>query len=155
MVPRRAIKAGVVEKIGNHSFRGTGITTYLENEGTLELAQEIANHASPRTTKLYDRRGRQDFPGDGGANTYRMAAIISVTVNIYYRKLNIVSAGSVRLAPPAVALSAELTVAAPIEINVLSELSAAIVCAVGSPPHTRACSSLGKSSYSRTERKRT
>jgi integrase/recombinase XerC len=35
MVRRRAIKAGVVEKIGNHSFRGTGITTYLENDGTL------------------------------------------------------------------------------------------------------------------------
>lgn len=59
MVRRRAIKAGVVEKIGNHSFRGTGITTYLQNEGTLELAQEMANHASPRTTKLYDRRGDQ------------------------------------------------------------------------------------------------
>jgi integrase/recombinase XerC len=57
MVRRRAIKAGVLEKIGNHSFRGTGITTYLENDGTLELAQEMANHASPRTTKLYDRRG--------------------------------------------------------------------------------------------------
>ena len=57
MVRRRATKAGVVEKIGNHSFRGTGITTYLENQGTLELAQEMANHASPRTTKLYDRRG--------------------------------------------------------------------------------------------------
>ena len=57
MVRRRAIKAGVVEKVGNHSFRGTGITTYLQNEGTLELAQEMANHASPRTTKLYDRRG--------------------------------------------------------------------------------------------------
>jgi integrase/recombinase XerC len=57
MVRRRAIKAGVVEKIGNHSFRGTGITTYLQNDGTLELAQEMANHASPRTTKLYDRRG--------------------------------------------------------------------------------------------------
>jgi site-specific recombinase XerD len=57
MVRRRATKAGVVEKIANHSFRGTGITTYLENDGTLELAQEMANHASPRTTKLYDRRG--------------------------------------------------------------------------------------------------
>jgi integrase len=57
MVRRRALKVGVVEKIGNHSFRGTGITTYLENDGTLELAQEMANHASPRTTKLYDRRG--------------------------------------------------------------------------------------------------
>jgi site-specific recombinase XerD len=57
MVRRRAARAGVVEKIGNHSFRGTGITTFLLNDGSLELAQEMANHASPRTTKLYDRRG--------------------------------------------------------------------------------------------------
>ena len=56
MIRRRAVKAGVVEKIGNHSFRGTGITAFLLNDGTLELAQEMANHASPRTTKLYDRR---------------------------------------------------------------------------------------------------
>jgi len=57
MVRRRAIRAGVVEKIGKSLLPRTGITTYLENEGTLELAQEMANHASPRTTKLYDRRG--------------------------------------------------------------------------------------------------
>lgn len=34
----------------------TGITAYLKNNGTLEAAQHIANHESPRTTKLYDRR---------------------------------------------------------------------------------------------------
>ena len=28
---------------------------YLENGGTIEKAQAIAAHASPRTTKLYDR----------------------------------------------------------------------------------------------------
>lgn len=56
MVRRRASAAGLQAKIGNHSFRGTGITTFLLNEGTLELAQEMANHSSPRTTKLYDRR---------------------------------------------------------------------------------------------------
>jgi integrase len=56
MVRRRAAAAGVVAKIGNHSFRGTGITTFLLNDGSLELAQEMANHSSPRTTKLYDRR---------------------------------------------------------------------------------------------------
>lgn len=56
MVRRRAQAAGVAAKIGNHTFRGTGITTFLLNEGTLELAQEMANHSSPRTTKLYDRR---------------------------------------------------------------------------------------------------
>ncbi len=38
-----------------HTFRATGITAYLENGGTLEHAQTIAAHASPRTTKLYDR----------------------------------------------------------------------------------------------------
>lgn len=38
-----------------HTFRATGITTYLQNGGTIEHAQQIANHESPRTTKLYDR----------------------------------------------------------------------------------------------------
>ena len=37
------------------TFRATGITAYLSNGGTPEHAQEIAGHASPRTTKLYDR----------------------------------------------------------------------------------------------------
>lgn len=32
-----------------------GITAYLENGGTIENAQAIAAHESPRTTKLYDR----------------------------------------------------------------------------------------------------
>jgi hypothetical protein len=32
-----------------------GITTCLLNGGTLETAQQIAAHQSPRTTKLYDR----------------------------------------------------------------------------------------------------
>jgi site-specific recombinase XerD len=56
MIRRRAVTAGIVARIGNHSFRGTGITTFLLNEGSLEMAQEMANHSSPRTTKLYDRR---------------------------------------------------------------------------------------------------
>jgi integrase/recombinase XerD len=38
-----------------HTFRATGITAYLSNGGTLEHAQQIAAHASPKTTKLYDR----------------------------------------------------------------------------------------------------
>jgi integrase/recombinase XerD len=38
-----------------HTFRATGITIYLQNGGTLEHAQAIANHESPRTTKLWDR----------------------------------------------------------------------------------------------------
>jgi integrase/recombinase XerD len=56
MIQRRAAAAGIKTKIGNHTFRATGITAYLKNKGTLEHAQMLANHASPRTTKLYDRR---------------------------------------------------------------------------------------------------
>ena len=42
--------------IGCHTFRTTGITNYLVNGGTLEKAQQFANHERARTTKLYDRR---------------------------------------------------------------------------------------------------
>jgi hypothetical protein len=45
--------AGVGTKLGNHSFRATGITAYLNNGGTLEKAAAKANHASTRTTQLY------------------------------------------------------------------------------------------------------
>lgn len=56
MVRRRARAAGIKTLIGNHSFRATGITAYLKNGGTLENAAAMANHASTRTTQLYDRR---------------------------------------------------------------------------------------------------
>jgi len=56
MVRRRAAAAGIATAIGNHSFRATGITAYLKNGGTLERAATMANHASTRTTQLYDRR---------------------------------------------------------------------------------------------------
>ena len=56
MVRRRALAAGLKTLIGNHTFRATGITAYLKNGGTLENAAAMANHASTRTTQLYDRR---------------------------------------------------------------------------------------------------
>lgn len=56
MVQRRAMAAGLSTRIGNHTFRATGITTYLLNGGTLERAAAMANHSSMRTTQLYDRR---------------------------------------------------------------------------------------------------
>jgi len=56
MIARRAATAGLKTKVGNHSFRATGITAYLTNGGTLEKAAVMANHASTRTTQLYDRR---------------------------------------------------------------------------------------------------
>jgi integrase len=56
MIGRRAVAAGIATKVGNHSFRAAGITAYLRNGGTLEKAAAMANHASTRTTQLYDRR---------------------------------------------------------------------------------------------------
>ena len=55
MVKRRAGAAGLPLSTCNHTFRATGITAYLGNGGTIENAQAIAAHESPRTTKLYDR----------------------------------------------------------------------------------------------------
>ena len=54
-----AVAAGVRTRIGCHSFRATGITEYLRNGGRLEIAQQMANHESARTTGLYDRRTGQ------------------------------------------------------------------------------------------------
>lgn len=56
MIGRRATSAGIETKVGNHSFRATGITAFLKNGGTLKIAAAMANHASTRTTQLYDRR---------------------------------------------------------------------------------------------------
>lgn len=55
MLTRRGRQAGVDGALSPHSFRATGITVYLRNGGTLKHAQRIAAHASPRTTKLYNR----------------------------------------------------------------------------------------------------
>ena len=52
---KRRVKAVGLGEANCHTFRATGITAYLLNGGTLERAQAIAAHESPRTTKLYDR----------------------------------------------------------------------------------------------------
>lgn len=57
MVKARAEADGLdPDRVCCHTFRGTGITAYLENDGKLEVAQHIAGHADASTTKLYDRR---------------------------------------------------------------------------------------------------
>ena len=55
MIKRRVKAADLGAAANCHTFRATGITAYLLNGGTLERAQAIAAHESPRTTKLYDR----------------------------------------------------------------------------------------------------
>lgn len=55
MVKRRVRAADLGDGANCHTFRASGITAYLLNGGTLERAQVIAGHESPRTTQLYDR----------------------------------------------------------------------------------------------------
>lgn len=55
MIKRRAQAAELPASTCCHTFRATGITAYLEAGGSIENAQAIAAHESPRTTKLYDR----------------------------------------------------------------------------------------------------
>ena len=59
IIRRRAKDAGLTHQISCHTFRATGITAFLLGGGSLENAQEIAAHSSPRTTKLYDRTSDQ------------------------------------------------------------------------------------------------
>ena len=51
----RGLTLRAIAPLHCHTLRATGITAYLSNGGTLEHAQRIAGHASPKTTKLYDR----------------------------------------------------------------------------------------------------
>jgi integrase len=59
MIHRRAKGGGIAMHVGNHTFRATGVTAYLKKGGTLERAAQMANHASTRTTELYDRRAEE------------------------------------------------------------------------------------------------
>jgi integrase/recombinase XerD len=59
MVKRRAKAVGLTDRLCNHSFRGTGITAYLENGGDIVTAQQMAAHADIKTTRLYDRTSDQ------------------------------------------------------------------------------------------------
>jgi integrase/recombinase XerC len=50
MIRRRAVAAGIATKLGNHSFRATGITAYLKNGGTLEKTAAMAE-TTPRLVR--------------------------------------------------------------------------------------------------------
>ena len=50
MIQRRALAAGIRTKIGNHTFRATGITEYLRNGGKLEIAQLADDNYLDRLT---------------------------------------------------------------------------------------------------------
>lgn len=59
MFKRRLRKAGLPPSLSPHSFRVAAITNLLTQGVPLEDVQNLANHADPRTTRLYDRRQRK------------------------------------------------------------------------------------------------
>jgi hypothetical protein len=80
MIQRRAADAGI-----KTTFRVTGIITYLKNNGTLEHAQYVVNHESPRTTKLYDRR-TEEISLDGGGEDFDLI-ILPAYVNRSHERM--------------------------------------------------------------------
>jgi integrase/recombinase XerD len=59
LVKRRLADAGLPGQLSPHSFRVTTVTDLLSQGVPLEDVQHLAGHADPRTTRLYDRRGRR------------------------------------------------------------------------------------------------
>jgi hypothetical protein len=55
LVEQRAKASGILKRVCCHSFRATGVTEYMNSGGTIEIAQRIAGHTSPSTTRIYDR----------------------------------------------------------------------------------------------------
>jgi len=49
------VRAVAAVSVCCHSFRATGVTEYMNSVGALEIAQRIAGHTSPATTRIYDR----------------------------------------------------------------------------------------------------
>ena len=60
MIRRHAAAAGIATKLGNHSFRATGITAYLKNGGTLER---------PRRWRTMPRRARRSSMTDAATRS--------------------------------------------------------------------------------------
>ena len=59
LVKRRLKDAGLPTRLSPHSFRVTAITDLLTQGVLLDDVQYLAGHASPRTTRLYDRRQKK------------------------------------------------------------------------------------------------
>ena len=59
LVEKRARTSGILKRVCCHSFRATGVTEYMNSGGKIEIAQRIAGHTSPSTTKIYDRSADQ------------------------------------------------------------------------------------------------
>ncbi len=70
MMKRRLREAGLPTHFSPHSFRVATVTDLLEQNQPLEDVQQLAGHADPRTTRLYDRQEKE------GNAKYRGAAYL-------------------------------------------------------------------------------
>jgi integrase len=61
MLKRRLKQAGLPAHYSPHSFRATGITNFLGNDGTLEAAQRIAGHRSNGVVRLSLQFSKSSF----------------------------------------------------------------------------------------------
>src|SRR5262249_41646850 len=85
MLKRRLKQAGLPAHYSPHSFRATGITNFLENDGTLEAAQRIAGHADSRIlTRASPKRGN----GLSGVNWLGRAGL-SLSCRRTFKALNL------------------------------------------------------------------
>ncbi|TDR27009.1 tyrosine-type recombinase/integrase [Hydromonas duriensis] len=53
-----------LSKCAAHTFRHTGISTYMNNGGDLRLAQSQARHSSASSTSIYDQRDKKKWRDD-------------------------------------------------------------------------------------------
>ena len=57
LIEKRVKANGILKRVCCHSSLATGVTEYMNSGGTFEIAQRIAGHTSPATTRIYDRSG--------------------------------------------------------------------------------------------------
>jgi site-specific recombinase XerC len=69
MLKRRLKQAGLPAHYSPHSFRATGITNFLENDGTLEAAQRIARSRGQPDHETLRPTGPEGFARGYGANS--------------------------------------------------------------------------------------
>ena len=68
MMKRRLKAVGLPGHFSPHSFRVATVTDLLEQNVPLEDVQYLAGHADPRTTRIYDRRRRQNHAEHRGTD---------------------------------------------------------------------------------------
>jgi site-specific recombinase XerD len=64
MIKRRSVDAGLPAETCCRTLRVTGIVTFLDNGGSIESAQTMAAHGSPRTTLRYRPSRRKITPDE-------------------------------------------------------------------------------------------